>query len=306
MEKMEKMDHPKLRELNHAQLERLCFIDFRLMFLGTCSRIDVMNRYKVALAVPTRDFSCYRELAPENLEFDGSKKIYRPTKNFKPLFDHNPYSVLVALTTGGSTGQENGLLSASNGYLTSIPNLHLNLPNLNVLAALSRAINEKKVVSVTYYSYTVGLSKRNLIPYALFESGTRWCVRAFCRLSQQFKNFAINRIDDPVLLDDEIKDNELPQNDHQWLRMLSVELVPHPAAMHPDIVERDYGMKNGKLELNLRAAIAGYVLRHFSVDCSQDAFLDPVRYRLWLKNADKVLFAVESAFVTPGYNSSLH
>lgn len=79
------------------------------------------------------------------------------------------------------------------------------------------------------------------------------------------------------------------------IRILTVELVPHPASRFPKVTERDYGMKDCKLELNLRAAVAGYVLQQWNVDCSIDHHLEPVRYRLWLKDADKGLYQVEGA-----------
>ncbi|PTM75289.1 hypothetical protein [Cereibacter johrii] len=38
-----------------------------------------------------------RKLAPGNLEFDGSAKIYRRAEEFTPLFEHDPFRSLVAI-----------------------------------------------------------------------------------------------------------------------------------------------------------------------------------------------------------------
>ena len=54
--------------------------------------------------------------------------------------------------------------------------------------------------------------------------------------------------------------------------------------------------------LKLRAAIAGYVLRKWSVDCSPDHRLQGPEYRLWLKD-HLSLYGVETAAFAPGYLS---
>ncbi len=289
----------KLDQMSQGQRERLCFIDFNLLFLGGMGRVEHAAKFDVASAVFTRDMALYRELAPENLVFNDKQKRYDVTSAFKPIFEHDVHRSLFALTRG--FGQ--GLNQASEGYLPAEFPLRLNQPTVDVLALISRAIHQKKAVHVVYHSFTSGATERVLVPSAIVDSGTRWHIRAYDRNKSQFRDFTINRINDPILVDEVVKDIERQQHDHQWLRMLTVELVPHPAAERPEIIKLDYAMKGGTLVLNLRAAVAGYVLQQWNVDCSADYHLDPVRHRLWLKNADKVLYGVESAVMAPGYRS---
>ncbi len=90
----------------------------------------------------------------------------------------------------------------------------------------------------------------------------------------------------PELLDaEEIRPREQAEQDHQWTRIVNLELVPHPAQPRPEIVARDFGIKDGVLSLRLRAAIAGYVLQQWNVDCSPDHSLDQTSYRLWLRDS---------------------
>ena len=92
--------HPqRVESLSHGQRERLAYIDFRLYFFGEIGRPDLSGRFGVAPAGATRDLALYREIAPQNIEFDGSNKIYRIGKNFAPLFDHAPQRVLSTLRT---------------------------------------------------------------------------------------------------------------------------------------------------------------------------------------------------------------
>ena len=62
----------------------------------------------------------------------------------------------------------------------------------------------------------------------------------------------------------------------------------------------DYGMTGDALQLRSRAAVAGYMLQRWRVDCSTDHHLPDEHYRLWL--ADPLtLYGVESAALAPGY-----
>ena len=285
-------------DISQAQRERLAFIEFRLMFLGDVRRPDLIGRFGIAPAVATRDLAAYRDAAPTNIEFDGSRKVYVPTATFTPVFDHDPERVLSAL----SRGFGEGISKAPAGYLVCEFPLRLNQPPLQVIATIASAIHQKRSVRLFYHSLKTGKTKREIVPFALVDSGSRWHVRAFDRKSSEFRDLVLSRMDAPVLLDKDISPHEQPQEDIQWSRIVTLELVPHPSQPRPEVVARDFGMKDGHLSLNVRAAIAGYVLQQWNVDCSSDHCLDPTRYRLCLKDA-LVLYGVSNAVLAPGYSS---
>ena len=62
----------------------------------------------------------------------------------------------------------------------------------------------------------------------------------------------------------------------------------------------DYGMKDGSIRMRVRAAVAGYMLLRWSVDCSPDHSLREEQYRLWLSDP-LALYGVENAKLAPGY-----
>jgi hypothetical protein len=289
-----------LDDMNQAQRERLAFIEFRLWFLGDVRRPDLIDRFGIAPAVATRDLTAYRKIAPKNIDFDGRRKVYVPTSDFRPVFAHEPDRVLSAL----SRGFGEGIGKASSGFLLCEFPLRLNKPPLQVLATITRAIHQRCAVRLTYHSLNSGTSKREVVPFALVDSGLRWHARVYDRKSREFRDLVITRMEKPVILGDNvIAEHELAGNDIQWSRIVALELVPHPAQPHPEIVARDFGMKNGHLILNVRAAIAGYVLQQWSVDCSADHSMDPTRYRLWLMDP-LVLYGVGNAVLAPGYRLS--
>ena len=284
--------------LSQAQRERLAYIDFRLYFMGEIGRPDLTSRFGVASAAATRDLAMYREVAPRNIEFDGSNKIYRIGKAFEPLFNLAPQRVLSALSLGFGDGvdatQQPMLLCESPAVLSS--------PRMEVLAPMCRAIHAKCPVAIRYNSMSSGESERVIVPFALVDGGLRWHIRAFDRKNGEFRDFVVTRIEAPRLLDEESKSNERPENDIQWNRIVELDLVPHPRLSRPEIITMDYGMPDGLIRMRVRAAVAGYMLLRWSVDCSRDHRLKEEQYRLWLSDP-LALYGVESAKLAPGYQA---
>ena len=73
-------------------------------------------------------------------------------------------------------------------------------PDLDVLASVTRAIHQECPLGVDYYSISSGCTERVIVPFALIDNGLRWHVRAFDRKSQEFRDFVITRIKNPVVL----------------------------------------------------------------------------------------------------------
>ena len=59
-------------------------------------------------------------------------------------------------------------------------------------------------------------------------------------------------------------------------------------------------MLNGTLDVQLRAAVAGYVLRNWNVDCSREHTLEGPEFQLWLKNTP-ALYGVDNLAIAPGF-----
>ena len=291
--------HPqRVESLSHAQRERLAYIDFRLYFMGEIGRPDLASRFAVAPAGATRDLALYREIAPQNIVFDGSSKIYRIRQAFSPLFDHAPQRVLSALALGFG----DGVNDATQPLLPCESPTALSNPRMDVLAPVCRAIHAKRPVAIRYHSMSSGESERVIVPFALVDTGLRWHVRAFDRKSGEFRDFVVTRIEAPTLLDEEPQANERLDNDIQWTRIVELDFVPHPRLERPEIIKMDYGMTDGSIRMRVRAAVAGYMLLRWSVDCSPDHRLKDEQYRLWLSDP-LALYGVENAKLAPGYQA---
>lgn len=284
-------------DINQTQKERLSHIDFKAHFLGTIGRNDLVSRFGIKEAAATRDITLYKDLAPENLEYDTKAKIYIRAPSFEPLFDYSPSQALAALAHGFGddfVGRHKALIACE-------APAQLNHPNLETLSALTRAIHQHKASKIVYRSLSSGRSTREFVPFVLVDNGLRWHVRGYDRKQSRFADFVVTRISDPEILDGPVKENEGRESDIQWNRVVELEIVPHPSLKHPKTTETDYAMENGVLRINVRAAVAGYVLRRWNVDCSEEHSLEGPEYHLWLKNR-QALYGVENLVIAPGYS----
>lgn len=292
-----------LNEINQSQRERIFHIDFRMRFMGTITRNDLVTRFGIKEAAATRDIAKYREIAPNNLWYDTVSRKYFSTYSFKSIFEHTPEKALLALTTGigdDSIGSHKSLV------LCEIPS-QLSVPDIDVLSVVSSAIHQERPMEVEYYSTNSGKTTRTIIPFALASNGTRWHVRAYDRKWEQFRDFVLTRMNSAKLLEDEVAESERKEADNQWNRVVDLEIVPHPNPTnlpHPETITLDYHMEDGVLHLPVRAAIAGYLLRRWNIDCTEDHSLEGQEYQLWLRN-HPTLYGVSNAVLAPGYRKDL-
>lgn len=286
-----------MKELNFAQKQRLIYIDFKLYFTGVMTRSEIVAHFDLGMAAATRDIKLYKDFAPDNLEYDNVDKKYYSTSNFKPLFKHDAKRTLVKLANQINDGFD------SIAFPIESPS-PLNVPNIDITAKLSQAVINHKAINISYTSLSSGLTQRELMPHSIVDNGLRWHLRAYDRTSSSFRDFVLTRITKVALLKSPTALYEGRLEDHQWMRMVPLQLVPHPKNIkHPSAIEMDFGMVDGVLNINVRAALAGYLLRRWNVDCSESACLSGPEYQLYLRNT-QTLYGADNLVIAPGYKNN--
>lgn len=289
--------NPDAGRLSQAQRERLAYLEMRAYFTGELRRADIEDRFGIKPAASSRDLSAYRNLEPGNLEYDVTARCYRPANSFRPIFEFSTDRVLAWLLQGFGDGLELKLRKVAPcegpGNLVK--------PDLGILSTVTRAMYARRALKVRYLSFASGATNRELVPTALADNGLRWHLRAFDRANNRFGDFVLTRIAKAKEIDDPVGESELLPADEQWARIVDMEVMPHPGVRWARAVEADYAMQDGVLRLRSRAALAGYMLRRWSIDCSPDHSLDPALHHLWLRNP-QTLYGVESAIFAPGAN----
>lgn len=278
------------------QRERLWQIDFLARFRGQVTRHDLVQRFGIALSNATRDLTLYRQLAPNNLDYDHRDKVYRRTSQFEPLFVYDREHTLQTLSLGQAVG-----LEACQQAIQVDAAPSLNPPDLEVLATVSRAIYAGRALTIHYVSVTSGDQQREIVPHSLVNTGLRWHTRAYCRRHGAFRDFVLTRITTAAPLPQAISaETEAQAADVAWQQQVALELIPHPRARYPRAIELDYGLASGQsLSITARAATLGYLLRRWGVDCSPDAHLPPEEYQLALRDPAAVAALVHLG-IAPG------
>ena len=288
----------KLASLTKSQFDRMKFIDFRILFLGEIKRNDLAERFGIASAATTRDFALYKEVSFNGITLDQKSKSYIPNETFKPVFEHDVSQALKTLTQGLEEITKNEVPQV----MAEFPRV-LSLPSLEILATISRTIFKKQSTKIIYHSMSSGRREREVVPFALINNGQRWHMRAFDRLSNEFRDFVLTRIESAQIQENsKMLIHESPQNDISWSRIVELEIVPHPNKIEKEanIIKMDYEMLQGVLTIRVRAAIVGYLLRQWFVDCTPDHSIIGEEFRLWLRN-NPILYGIENAKLAPGY-----
>ena len=270
---------PILTEQSQPQQERLFYLEFRLYFLGHANRSDLQKRFGLKESSASRDIALYKKLAPENVVYDYGIKSYIPQESFTPLYAYTATQVLTALTHGFGDDYAGPKYPE---IATEAPS-QSPLPSIHILAALTRAIHKGQSLSIENYGEMKGRKELVIVPHALINSGTRWLVRAYDRLNQQFDDFVINRVVSTGGESDQPEVAELMESDTQWNQITEIRLKPHPALPFPDAIAQEFGLRDGVLTMTCRSALKGYLMAQWSVDVGSSPATEPGKFEFWLQ-----------------------
>lgn len=280
-----------------GQDRRLAFIDFRLRWDGRINRSDLTDFFGISVPQASLDIARYIELAPQNLAYDRSSRVYLATSAFQPLHTGTqPQQYLNELLTSAT-----GILETEASFIgwrppvDSVPQPGRGVA-AEVLTALLKAIRDASGLTVVYQSMSrAEPSTRTISPHALAYDGFRWHVRAFCHSRNDFRDFVLGRIIEVLGVEPA---GCLANEDKEWNAVLTLVLAPHPrlSAGKRRAIELDYGMRNGEVELECRQALLFYALKRLGLN--QQGAQQPEAQQIVLKNE------AELASLLKPYNAS--
>ncbi|MDP4547951.1 MAG: WYL domain-containing protein [Marinobacter sp.] len=285
---MKKTDWPIRWDL----LLRYRLIETVALWEGRLTTNHICHSFGIGRQQASKDINTYlREVAPGNLVYDRHLKGYVPSDKFKPVVTH------------GKVSEYQDLLGQQQNLNDSLAELELGMPGNTVIAGPGRYVAPKTmraVVAATRYkrqlkaSY-VSLSRPEAVesilePHSLVCAGSNWHVRAWCSSNREFRDFALSRFQDtPEALRQKARFTAL--QDEDWQRQVTLDIAPDQRLTdaQQQIVARDYGMKNGSLKVETRAALAPYVLSQLGITFDRD-HPDPLVQQLELINPDQLGF----------------
>lgn len=242
--------------------KRLAWLEDRLFWIGELNRADLVARFSISPQQATGDIKKYQELAPANLAYDRSRKLYTKADGFEALFAKSAETWLATNAEGPST------LRAIRR--TSVKPIKRGVGD-EVLIALSRAFRLRLPISVLYQSMIERESSwLTICPHNFVETEIRWHVRAWVDSLSTFTDIVPGRI---------LEWHDAPEAewvgadaDSSWNTMVDIVLVPSKALnqAQSQVVQRDFNMIDGQRVIATRECLVYYQL-------SAMYLVDPVR-----------------------------
>lgn len=278
-------------DVKWATRQRLQFIEVLAWYVGVVTRSAVARAFGNSDAAATKDLKLYNDLAPGNLVYNHNVFGFVPHDSFRPLFaDLSPAVVLPILAA--NLAVTNGPYGAERiyGIATAALPLPARLPTQHTLAQITRAIHRRSKLRIQYRSLSDqdSTKARILEPHTLVDTGLRWHMRAYQEASYDFRDFVLSRISEAECLD--IAAESSIQYDDDWIEYVNLRLAPHAgldAAQRTSLL-LDYGASNEVIEMNVRRALLGYLLRRLNIDTTPNHSLNPNAYQLMLLNRDEI------------------
>jgi hypothetical protein len=270
-----------------GQQQRLEFIDFRLYWEGRINRADLTGHFGISIPQASLDLAKYQELAPRNLSYERSEKVYLATSQFKPvLVSERSNSYLDQLLMVAS-----GALSKDAVFIGWTPSADLIRPPQRrvspaVLLSVLRSIRQELTIDILYQSFErAAPTERVISPHAIAFDGFRWHARAFCHTTDEFSDFALSRV---LEVRGGARSRANPHADRAWETFVEVKVAPNPHLPESERqgVEFDYGMTDGAVTVPTRLALLPFLLNRLGI--SPDGLGAPKGQLLVLANTDKL------------------
>jgi len=273
-------------------LLRYRLIETIALWEGRLTTNHICHSFGIGRQQASKDINTYlRQLAPDNLLYDRHLKGYIPSPTFRPV------------VTRGQAAEYQELLARQQSLGETFTGLELSLPGSTLVTEPSRCIapeTMRAIVTATRHhrqlraSY-VSLSRPEAVesilePHTLVCTGSNWHIRAWCQSNREFRDFALSRFPKPpeVLRQ---KARVPVSQDEDWQRLVSLEITPDQRLTQAQqaIIARDYGMTQGSLTLDTRAALAPYALSRLGINFD-NSHPDPLVQQLQLANPEQLGF----------------
>ncbi|MDN3554298.1 WYL domain-containing protein [Halomonas almeriensis] len=271
-------------------LARYRLIEILALWEGRVAASQIGEAFDIGRQQAQKVLRAYRELAPDNLQYDGSRHGYLPSEAFVPLYTQGRVDEYLRLLHIHDTLDSPfaGLsMGAANTESLPMPSRAITPA---VVRELVRASREKRRLEVTYASFSSPAGdERIIVPHTLVFAAGRWHVRAYCEKHRDYRDFVLSRFRGVPEDVGEMLGLHDAENDERWQTRVAVRLIPDrrlPEAER-ELLAMDYGMPDGELELHCRGPLARYALRELGVN-PHHAEANPRAQQIEIANRDSL------------------
>ncbi|MEO5913778.1 MAG: WYL domain-containing protein [Luteolibacter sp.] len=251
-----------------AGRERLAFIERAAWWRGVVNRGDLREVFGISAAQASADLQGYQEQNPTALAYNVRSKRYEARPEMSCVMHTPRLEEAVGMFLG--TPVPLPLVSARSDARVDIFVPPARRADAAVERRIFLALDQGKRLAVTYWSVnSSGAKRREIAPHGLGHDGYRWHVRAWCFENGDFRDFVLSRMEKAEWPGEAFTPAE---KDEAWEREVTVVLRANSELddERRKTIERDYGMKGGKLQMRMREAMKEYCLAHLRVADGND------------------------------------
>jgi len=257
-------DTPQLADIRGAQLQRLRLLESIVYWEGLVRRHRLSEAFGLNVEGVSRDFSLYRELFPENLAYDPSRKGYAPTSRFMPKLADGSADEYLSMLRLHSEGSTQWLIQGLPGTAETerVP-LQPGGINSGDLKEITRAIAAGTSLTGIYQSMRAPKPERvHVWPRALVFSGYRWHLRAYDLDREIHRDLVLARLSAKP---GTARVRDIPK-DQAWDAIVTVQVRPaeHWSPTQKSAIAKEYGMTRLRgtwvWSVKLRQCLAPYFL----------------------------------------------
>lgn len=272
--------------LKHEVHLRLRAIELIAHWEGRLITAQLMEWFGITRQQASSDINRYNtEFNAQSLIHSAAAKGYLPATDFQPVLTSghvNEYLNLLASQGGQPMAQ---VLEAHPGVASvQLPDRSVRPEVLRELVKACRAGSSLKILYASMSTPVV--HERVISPHALVYTGFRWHVRAWCHKRQGYRDFLLSRIEEtPAPCDDRAPS---ASNDSLWHEQITLSLIPNLRLNDAQkrLVERDFVMTDGCLQLTVRKALAHYTLQRYQAAITDTEALRVSEHPLQLSPTD--------------------
>jgi len=248
-----------------AVRERLAFIERVAWWRGAVNRSDLREIFGISAAQASADLQLYLELNPGALAYNLKAKRYESGPAMTCALHEPHLEEAVRQFLGERSPAPTSQVNADAGDRVDLSVAPMRTATPNVERCVFLALLERRRLRIRYWSVRSSRGKgREIAPHALGHDGYRWHARSWCFEDGIYKDFVLSRMERADWPGDPF---ECGVADDAWDRFVEVNLVPNRALDEAQrrTIERDYGMRGGRLVFRVREAMLEYCLAHLRV-----------------------------------------
>lgn len=275
-----------LDSLPWSARRRLEFIEFRLGWYGSFARNDLRNHFGISAPQASTDVERYRSIAPANLHYDPSRKVFLRGEKFERLLTSEQADRRLLQMQALSRGW----FDVSDSWFDALPPVDVlqlrrrEIPD-ELLTNVLDTLREGRSLRVRYWTMSgKSAEERVIAPHAFGYSSGRWHVRAYNEGNADFRDFNLNRMEHAVPEGPSPVD---PRFDYEWMTSAKMQIVANPGLSEEmqAAVRREFNFAGERLEVPCRLAMLFYMRSEFGLD---DHNLPAARRPLLLENAEEL------------------